>query len=316
MMNFRKSDLRKKHVGNLMDRKNRAGYLFIAPFLFGMLFIFLPALAESFKYSLEFAAIKFNYVEQEYIGFENYVEAVTNDTDFLPMLYSAIRGTLVDLVVILFFSFFIANVLNQKFIGRGAARTIFFLPVLVATGIIAGADVNNMATSFFSSSSNTGESISTAFSGNFSPFFDLRSLLESANLNSTLTGVIIYAVDNTYSVVNSSGVQILIFISALQSIPSSLFEASKVEGATKWEEFWKITFPILTPMILVNIVYTIIDSFTNPKYEILQYILDNSFTHSRGIGYACAMSWMFFVIILLCLGIICGILSKRIQYLD
>ena len=76
-MNFRKSDLRKKHVGNLMDRKNRAGYLFIAPFLFGMLFIFLPALAESFKYSLEFAAIKFNYVEQEYIGFENYVEAVT-----------------------------------------------------------------------------------------------------------------------------------------------------------------------------------------------------------------------------------------------
>lgn len=316
MMNFRKSDLRKKHVGNLMDRKNRAGYLFIAPFLFGMLFIFLPALAESFKYSLEFAAIKFNYVEQEYIGFENYVEAVTNDTDFLPMLYSAIRGTLVDLVVILFFSFFIANVLNQKFIGRGAARTIFFLPVLVATGIIAGADVNNMATSFFSSSSNTGESISTAFSGNFSSFFDLRSLLESANLNSALTGVIIYAVDNTYSVVNSSGVQILIFISALQSIPSSLFEASKVEGATKWEEFWKITFPILTPMILVNIVYTIIDSFTNPKYEILQYILDNSFTHSRGIGYACAMSWMFFVIILLCLGIICGILSKRIQYLD
>ena len=315
-MNFLKSDLRKKHVRNLMDRKNRAGYLFIAPFLFGMLFIFLPALAESFKYSLEFAAIKFNYVEQEYIGFENYVEAVTNDTDFLPMLYSAIRGTLVDLVVILFFSFFIANVLNQKFIGRGAARTIFFLPVLVATGIIAGADVNNMATSFFSSSSNTGESISTAFSGNVSSFFDLRSLLESANLNSTLTGVIIYAVDNTYSVVNSSGVQILIFISALQSIPSSLFEASKVEGATKWEEFWKITFPILTPMILVNIVYTIIDSFTNPKYEILQYILDNSFTHSRGIGYACAMSWMFFVIILLCLGIICGILSKRIQYLD
>ena len=315
-MNFLKSDLRKKHVGNLMDRKNRAGYLFIAPFLFGMLFIFLPALAESFKYSLEFAAIKFNYVEQEYIGFENYVEAVTNDTDFLPMLYSAIRGTLVDLVVILFFSFFIANVLNQKFIGRGAARTIFFLPVLVATGIIAGADVNNMATSFFSSSSNTGESISTAFSGNVSSFFDLRSLLESANLNSTLTGVIIYAVDNTYCVVISSGVQILNFISALQSIPSSLFEASKVEGATKWEEFWKITFPILTPMILVNIVYTIIDSFTNPKYEILQYILDNSFTHSRGIGYACAMSWMFFVIILLCLGIICGILSKRIQYLD
>ena len=134
--------------------------------------------------------------------------------------------------------------------------------------------------------------------------------MESANLNSNITDVIVYAVENTYSVVNSSGVQILIFISALQAIPSSLFEASKVEGATKWEEFWKITFPMLTPMILVNIVYTIIDSFTNPKYEVLQYILDNSFTNSKGIGYACAMSWM------ICLGIICGVLSKRIHYLD
>ena len=95
------------------------------------------------------------------------------------------------MVVILFFSFFIANILNQKFIGRGAARAVFFLPVLVATGIIASADVNNMATSFFGSATNNGESISTAFSGNFASFFDLKSLLESANLNSTLTGVIL-----------------------------------------------------------------------------------------------------------------------------
>ena len=315
-MRIRERNSRHKRIGNLMAKKNKAGYLFIDHFLFGMLFIFIPALVDSFKYSLEFATIKFNYVQQEFVGFSNYVDAVTTDTEFLPMLYQAIQGTLVDLIVILFFSFFIANVLNQKFFGRGAIRTIFFLPVLVATGIIAGADVNNMATSFFSSASNTSESIATAFSGNFSSFFDLKALLESANLNSNITDVIVYAVENTYSVVNSSGVQILIFISALQAIPSSLFEASKVEGATKWEEFWKITFPMLTPMILVNIVYTIIDSFTNPKYEVLQYILDNSFTNSKGIGYACAMSWMFFLIILICLGIICGVLSKRIHYLD
>jgi len=281
-----------------------------------MLFIFLPSLVESFSYSLEFATVQFDSVAREYVGFQNYIAALTEDTEFLPKLYGAVQGTLVDLVVILFFSFFIANILNQKFIGRGAARAVFFLPVLVATGIIASADVNNMATSFFGSATNNGESISTAFSGNFASFFDLKSLLESANLNSTLTGVILYAVENTYSVVNSSGVQILIFLSALQTIPSSLFEASKVEGATKWEEFWKITFPMLTPMILVNIVYTIIDSFTNPKYEVLQYILDNSFTNSRGIGYSCAMSWMFFLIIVICLEIICGLLSKRIQYLD
>ena len=305
-----------RRAGSLMAKRHNAGYLFICPFLVGMLFIFLPSLVESFSYSLEFATVQFDSVAREYVGFQNYIAALTEDTEFLPKLYGAVQGTLVDLVVILFFSFFIANVLNQKFIGRGAARAVFFLPVLVATGIIASADVNNMATSFFGSATNNGESISTAFSGNFASFFDLKSLLESTNLNSTLTGVILYAVENTYSVVNSSGVQILIFLSALQTIPSSLFEASKVEGATKWEEFWKITFPMLTPMILVNIVYTIIDSFINPKYEVLQYILDNSFTNSRGIGYSCAMSWMFFLIIVICLGIICGLLSKRIQYLD
>lgn len=136
-----------------------------------MLFIFLPSLVESFSYSLEFATVQFDSVAREYVGFQNYIAALTEDTEFLPKLYGAVQGTLVDLVVILFFSFFIANILNQKFIGRGAARAVFFLPVLVATGIIASADVNNMATSFFGSATNNGESISTAFSGNFCLLF-------------------------------------------------------------------------------------------------------------------------------------------------
>ena len=306
----------KKAKGRLMERKNMVGYVFTLPFLIGLVLIFIPALYESLVYSFSKVTVGYDFIHKEPAGFIQYINAFTVDIKFAPMLLKAIQGMLLDLVVIIFFSFFIANLLNQKFLGRGFARTIFFLPVLLATGIIAAADTNNMAMSFFSSATNTGSTIATAFSGGTSSFFDLKGLLESANISSSFTGVILYAIDNTYSIVNSSGVQILIFISALQSIPPSIFEASKVEGATKWEEFWKITFPMLTPMILVNIVYTIIDSFANPKYEVLNYIQTTAFTHKDGYGYASALAWVYFVIILVVLGLICGIVVKRIQYLD
>ena len=199
-----------------------------------MLFIFLPSLVESFSYSLEFATVQFDGVAREYVGFQNYIAALTEET---AISAEALRGCPGHArrfgrhpVFQLFHCQHPESEVHRQRSGR--ALLPFFLPVLVATGIIASADVNNMATSFFGSATNNGESISTAFSGNFASFFDLKSLLESANLNSTLTGVILYAVENTYSVVNSSGVQILIFLSALQTIPSSLFEASKVEGAT------------------------------------------------------------------------------------
>jgi ABC-type sugar transport system permease subunit len=306
----------KKTKSRLMERKNMVGYVFTLPFLIGLVLIFIPALCESLIYSVSNVVVDFNSIDVNLAGFMQYIYAFTVDVKFAPMLAKAIQGMLLDLVVIIFFSFFIANVLNQKFLGRGFARTIFFLPVLLATGIIAAADTNNMAMSFFSSSTNTGSTIASAFSGGTSSFFDLKGLLESANISSSFTGVILYAIDNTYSIVNSSGVQILIFISALQSIPPSIFEASKVEGATKWEEFWKITFPMLTPMILVNIVYTIIDSFANPKYEVLNYIQNIAFSHKDGIAYSSALAWVYFSVILVVLGLICGIVAKRIQYLD
>ena len=126
---------------------------------------------------------------------------------------------------------------------------------------------------------------------------------------------ILYAVDNTYKIVNSSGVQILIFVSALQSINPSVFEAAKVEGATKWEEFWKITFPLLTPMILVNIVYTVVDSFTNPAYKVLDYIESQAFEGNR-LGYASALSWAYFLIVLMVLGVVWRLIARRVQYLE
>jgi ABC-type sugar transport system permease subunit len=288
------------------------GYLFISPFLIGVAFIFLPSLIESFIYSFHDVKIELVGMVQTLAGWENYRYAFLVDPDYRVLLVNGARGMVVDTILIMIFSFFVANILNQKFIGRSFARTVFFLPVILATGIVASitdnADIfNPMA-------------ITTTTTGQFgqaglTTLFSLRTFLYQVSLNDTVSTAVIYAVNNTYNIVNSSGVQILVFLAALQSISPSIFEASKVEGASKWEEFWKITFPIITPMIFVNIVYTIIDSFTNPIYGIMAYIRNQAFGAAR-IGYASALSWIYFMVILLILGLSSWIFSRRMTYLE
>lgn len=306
----------KNYTSKLEARKNRMGYLFVLPFIIGLLAIFLPALYDSIVYSLSEVTIRLDAVKQQSVGFANYIQAFTEDTEFRVLLLSAVQRTVQDLVVIVIFSFFVAALLNQKFIGRGLARTIFFLPVILATGIIANADANSVMMNTFASNTNTDSVISSAFgSGGLQSLLNLQELLSSLNLNKTVMQTILPAVDNTYNVVNSSGVQIIIFLAALQSISPSIFEAARVEGATKWEEFWKITFPMVTPMILVNVVYTIVDSFTNPQYGILEYIQKQAFSNSQ-IGFASALSWIYFIFVGILLALITFIISKRIHYLD
>lgn len=298
-----------------MNKKNMAGYVFVAPFLIGLLAIFIPSVIQSLYYSFGKVQIDFDNVSVSLTGFENYIRLFTEDTQYRVYLLDNISGIFTDLITIIIFSFFIAFVLNQKFIGRGFARTIFFLPVILATGVMASADLSNNLMQTYSSTSNTGATLSNAFSGGFFAALDLEELLLSANIGSTFTDFIISAINSTYTIVNNSGVQILIFLSALQSISPSLFEAADVEGATKWEEFWKITFPMITPMVLVNIVYTIVDSFTNPKYQILSYVEKNAFSNNE-LGYASALSWIYFIVVLVIIGVLWKLMAKRISYLD
>lgn len=306
----------KNRASSLMEKRNMIGYVFIAPFILGLIAIFIPSVVQSLYYSFGKVEIGFDAVTVTLEGVGNYIKAFTEDTQYRVYLLDTVTGIFTDLITIVFFSFFIAFVLNQKFIGRGAARTIFFLPVILATGIIASADLSNSLMSAYSSSSNTGATISNAFSGGgLSSILDLEELLLSANIGSSITDFLLNAINNTYNIVNYSGVQILIFLSALQSISPSLFEAADVEGATKWEEFWKITFPMITPMVLVNIVYTIVDSFTNPKYKILSYVEENAFSNNQ-LGYASALSWVYFIIVLVIIGVLWKLMSKRINYLD
>ena len=300
---------------SLTARRARMGYVFVLPFAIGLLAIFLPAVIYSLIYSLCDVQIEFDSVLTSFIGWRNYVDTFTVDISYRQILLAAVKGMLLDTLIILLFSFFAATLLDQKFIGRSAARMIFFLPVILSAGIVTQTETGNMASSLYQSTTDAAAGVAGAFgSGGIGTFFDLEAVFTSSGLDPSLTGAIVYAVDNTYKIVNSSGVQILIFLSALRSIDPAMFEAAKVEGATKWESFWKITFPLLTPMILVNTVYTVVASFTDPNYRVLDYIQTQAFSNNR-LGYASALSWVYFVIVLVILGIVWRLISRRIHYL-
>ncbi len=305
--------MKKNRRLSLTTKSGLYGYIFILPFIIGLAFIFLPSIVESLYYSFCNVQIGFGSVEATFVGLENFKTAFLSDVEYRTILLDTVRGTIIDTIIIMFFSFFISNILNQKFKGRGLARTLFFLPVILSTGIIAAADASQAAQMQMSE---IGSSVSSAFGGEaLAAFFDLEGMLTSMNLPEGLTSIIVYAIDNTYTIVNRSGVQILIFLSALQGISPSIFEAASIEGATPWEEFWKITFPMITPMILVNIVYTVVDSFTNPNYGMLEYVEKEAFSFNK-MGYSSAVSWVYFLIVVLLLGIVFKVMQKRITYLN
>ena len=306
---------KKPAVGAGSRWMTKSGYLFVAPFMLGALLIFLPSLVESLVYAFHDVKIELRGLEMTLVGLENFRASFLVDTRFRQLLLGGLQGMVMDSIQIMIFSFFVANILNQNFIGRSLVRTIFFLPVVLSTGIVSSVamatrdpDAVNQGFFYYAASSQFGASVTAQI-------FSVQNFLYQMVRNQTAINVLVYFVYNTYNVINSSGVQILVFISALKSINPAIFEASKVEGASKWEEFWKITFPIITPMIFVNFIYTIIDSFTNPYYGILSYIRTQAFNMAR-LGYASALSWIYFLLILVFLGICTMIFRRRMQALD
>ncbi len=300
---FKAATLEKKH--------NRIGYVFVMPIIIGIILIFLPLLVQSFLFSINNIKIISQGFELEHVGLEHYNRAVAIDPNFRRMLIDSVTRMLIDVPVIVIFSFFMANVLNQKFRGRIVARVIFFLPVILATGIIASVESSDMLLNLYRG----GGGLDTGVSSNIFRYNELRQILLDSQFNQSVISIIIGAIDGLYNIITSSGVQMLIFLAGLQSLPSSVFEAAKVEGATGWECFWKITFPMISPLILVSIIYTIIHSFTSANNGLINHIRNVS-ALSNQYGLASAMSWIYFAVVAIVLLIAGLIINKVIIYQD
>ncbi len=319
--------LRKLFRMDLVERRNMAGYVFVLPIIIGFALIFLPAMFQSIRFSISEIQIRTDGTGYDLLpkGLSNYHKAFFVDAQFLLVLAESLRDMVINLPVILIFSFFMAILLNRKhFPGRTVLRVIFFLPVVIYSGIASTAGLTSggtgetaeIAAQVFSDptiASGGSQSMQSGLASIVGMALSFRVVLESMQLPNWLMRFIFMSVSRLEWIIQSSGVQILVFLAALQSIPTSVFEAAVVEGLTTWEMFWKITLPMISSMILVNSIYTVVDSFTNSRYKIHEYIRNQSFTKAD-YGYGSALSVIYFLCVIVLIGIITGIVSRYVFY--
>ncbi len=303
-----------RRPASLDKRKAHAGWIFVLPFVAGFILIYLPIIFDSIKFSFqEIDPVRTGGYTTTWVGFSNYQKALFENPDFVQTLVSSIRQLVLEIPAIVIFSLFIAVLLNNKIVGRAAFRAILFIPVILSTGLIEAIDAQNNLMEFMDSSAgiDTGTGESTA--AMLSSAIDLEALFANMKVGTELVQYVAAAVDGISSIVNRSGVQILIFLAGLQSISPAIYESCRIDGATAWETFWKITFPMISPMILVNAVYTIIDSFTTESNVMMQ-LIDAVYPTPDGNVLSSAMAWMYFLVIILILAAACGIMSAFVFY--
>ena len=227
----------KKYTG-LQKRKAIAGYMFISPFILGfVLFMFKP-MFESLYMSFCEVTLGAGVVNKTWLGIKNYYDSFRTDPDYLVNLTDVLPQMVLYSIGIIVFSFFVSLLLNQEFKARGLVRAVFFLPVIMSSGVILGLEENN---SLMSQIASTVEE--AAASVNITAV--LEEVLETAGVGTRAYEWVFEIIDNIYDIATASGIQIIIFISGLQSISKSMYEAADIEGCTKWESLWKITCMIL-----------------------------------------------------------------------
>ena len=294
---------------SLDKRKARSGYIFALPFILGIILIYIPILIDSIWDSFTVPTTDpdtgLSYIK--FVGFEHYIYAFRTDTKFPPKLLEGVQQLIFEVPAILIFSLFIAVVLNQKMLGRAMFRAIFFVPVIISTGLMESINVADEMTDQMEGGVDMGGSQSSA--SEIISTMDIEALFRSMKVGGELVTYVVTLVNDIYNIINYSGVQMLIFLAGLQSISPSIYEACQIEGATAWETFWKVTFPMISPMILVNAVYTIIDAFTRSTNATMSYI-----DKLPPGGEPAAMYWIFFVVIMLIIAVVAGIASMFIFY--
>ena len=299
-----------KHKGlNIPYEKRKAlyGYGFIALWFFGSIYFFILPLIQSLIYSFHQTKIVTGGMEMSNPGFKNYYNAFRKDQYYVPALTAMIKNTVLNTPLIIVFSVFLAVILNQKFKGRTAARAIFFLPVIIATGPVIDIINGNMSTGGYAGGS---EQFSTMFETNLVD--DLLNFLGIYNISDRLTTIISELTADIMNLVWKCGIQIILFLSALQGIPYSAKEAASMEGATSWEYFWKITVPYISPMLIAALVYTIVDSFVDPSNDVMTLVLNQSKQWEH--GYSAALAWAYFAIVGAILAIVLAIINRFVYY--
>ncbi|MDE0069816.1 MAG: sugar ABC transporter permease [Caldilineaceae bacterium] len=286
---------------NLSLRKQEIiwGYIFVAPWVIGAAVLLAWPLLRSLLLSFENVRDLIN-LQTEWVGLANYTEAFREDVGFLPRLLSSVRDLALNLPLILVFSMMMALLVTGVNRGQTFLRAVFFLPVVIgSSGVItelleAGA----------------GDMIIDSTMERL-----MAGLGESTGEEQGIVAPVQVVVERLTLIIWHTGVQILLFIAGLNSIPPSLYEAARVDGSTGWEAFWKITLPMLSPVMLVAAIYTVIDSFTDPLNSVVNYIMDISLREQLRLGYGAALSWVYFIVVFLLILLLVRLSSRLVFYM-
>lgn len=278
-----------KRKGGIEQIKARYGWLFISTWLIGVVLFFFVPIVQSIIYSFSETTLE----GSNWVGLQNYDNIINKDTKYLGWLGSSITTFLYSLPIIVILSLILAILLNQKFRGRLFFRALYFMPVIIATGVVID------LISGMSGSDMTASAVNESVSGGMFSVQDIVSILD---LPAEVADFVQKIISNIFDLIWNSGVQTVLFLAGLQSIPATLYEASKVEGATKWEEFWFITFPMLSNVTLLVVVYTMVELFVSKNNALVA----NVYNLMRAAVYdkTSAMMWFYF----LCVGGIMGLI--------
>ena len=280
---------------SVTQRHNLKGLYFMIPFFLGILFFYVEPIISSLTFAFSKVKVDLDGYTTKFIGFDNFTYAFTKDANYTTALTGDLMNLLWKTPVIIILSLFLALLINKKFKGRLFVRAVFFLPVIFSNGVLL--DIIQTDTVVQSAVSATSVLDSGAA---VSQTQGLTELLLQAGFAEEIIKFTTMVTDSFFSLVWNSGVQMLIFLSGLQSISPSLYEAASVEGASGWETFCKITIPMLSPMIILNIIYTIVDSYASTSNGVIGMVI-KAISNNR-FGTASAMAWAYFVVIGLIIG--------------
>ena len=279
-----------KKRAKLLQKQHRAGYLFVLPWIVGFLIFFLKPLVESFWYSFNDVTMSSDGLTSSFVGMDNYKYLLVQDSSFLTNLWTVISSMLQQVLICTVLSLFIAVVLVQKFRGRTIYRAILFLPIIMTSGV-----VYSMVGSVVGSAGLSGTGNAYMYSSS-----SLASLMVQGGISKDTVSMITGFVDSIFKMIPSCGVPILLYISGLQKIPESYYEAARIEGANAWDIFWRITIPKIAAVIFLNLVYVIVDAttsygLTSGGNVMMAAIQTMGFGKTMKFGMSSAMAWMYFL---------------------
>lgn len=273
--------MKKKKMSGFEERNLKESLMFASPWIVGFLLFFLYPIVTSVRLSFSSITSLANFT-LSFVGLENYKEILFFNTEYVPTLLSSMLQTIIFVPCIVFLSMVFAVILNNKIKFKGFFRVVFFLPVLLGTGYVMQQLLGTGAEG----------AAAQPVNGIMIPV-QIESLLSP-----TVVEVITMIFGNVTLILWKSGVQIIIFLAGLQSISASVYESAKIDGATAWETYWKITMPMLAPITVLCIVYTVVDSFTDLSNEVISYIMNYSKIQTS-YGPAAAMSWLYLLFVMI-----------------